>query len=203
MRIGLVVDGDSEFAALPNLNGSLVAVTGNTFLNPVKASIQPYAPLPAIAQVCLSGVSQLEKRRVDRVIVLLDREQRAECCPQLAAGLEGLLAKSVAVPTRVVLKNRTFENWVVADVQALVSQPARFDVSNGLKNSVLPNKADNVNALPLLKAACKGSYHKIQDSKRTLDKADPLRLAGNSRSFRRFLHLVGHPEYAAQSRLPG
>ena len=61
-------------------------------------------------------------------------------------------------------------------------------------------KADSVDALALLKQATRGdAYDKVQDAKRILEEVDVAQLAANSRSFRRFLRVIGHPEYRSQS----
>jgi hypothetical protein len=55
----------------------------------------------------------------------------------------------------------------------------------------------------LLKRAAQGdAYEKVQDAKRILERADVLRLATNSRSFRRFLRVIEHPTYREQSAAP-
>lgn len=202
MRIGLVVDGQSEVAALPNLYPRLEAETGHQFLRPVLAPIQPLAPPAAIARACGTRVSQLARRGADRVLVLVDREGRPECPGVLALEIQGRLPQ--AVTTTVVIKNRTFENWLIADVQALLQQPGRFDVSAGMRSRIEPNHADSADALRLLqRAAIRTAYNKVQDSQRTLARAAPCEMASNSRSFRRFLRCSDHPLYRRQSRHPG
>jgi hypothetical protein len=113
------------------------------------------------------------------------------------------MADLTETPPIVVIKNRMFENWLVADVEAVKIQRARFRLSTAAERSIVPNKADNVAALEVLKtAAVRTSYSKVPDSQRILERADIQRIAANSRSFRRLLRVVGHPGYAGQSRLP-
>ena len=109
----------------------------------------------------------------------------------------------------MVLKDRMFENWLVAATSALRSQPKRFRLSGTAASSIAPNNADQTDALGLLhtatRAARKGkkqTYSKIADSKRILARVDINEMAANSRSFRRFLRCLGHPAYHDQSRRP-
>ena len=202
MRIGLVVDGVTEFASLPVLYDQVYDATGNRLLTPVRAKIPPYAPLPVIARSCAKEVVQLFGRGAERVVVLVDREQRPECCGNLAAGIRGGLAGLCGQAPAVVVKNRTFENWVVADVAAVRAGRNRFSVSNAMESAVR-GTADNVEALELLRRAAQGdAYEKVHDAKRILERAELARLASNSRSFRRFLRVLEHPDYLDQSARP-
>lgn len=46
------------------------------------------------------------------------------------------------------------------------------------------------------------AYDKVADSKAIMAKADVSTIAAHSRSFRRFMRLIGCPVYATQSRFP-
>ena len=200
MNVGIVVDGEAEFAAIGLLYGELKRDTRHTFLNPLKADIQPLAPIGAIAERCTRPCRQLIMRGAGLVIVLIDRETRVECPGDLAAAIQSRVPMPEAA---VVIKNKMFENWLIADVDALAAQHARFDVSRATRRAVQPGKADNVDALMLLKRSVRrGGYDKVADAKRILAKADPLRLASHSRSFRKFLRATEHGSYIDQSQRP-
>jgi hypothetical protein len=202
MRFGLIVDGDAEFASFRHLYPQLADASGDVFLGPLKANIQPYAPVPVMARSCESGIQQLLMRNVEVILVLLDREQRRECAPTIASDLERALVRYGGV-SRVIIKNRTFENWLVSDLGALAARRARFSVSNRVRNQIEPDKADNVDAVSLLGRCCVNTpYSKVRDAQGILERADVLRMAAHSRSFRRFLHLANHPSFAPQSRRP-
>jgi hypothetical protein len=57
-------------------------------------------------------------------------------------------------------------------------------------------------------ARTRAGVHKAEDYNKTKDapgitaKLDPLAMALNSRSFRRLLRCLGHPDYASQSARP-
>jgi hypothetical protein len=140
---------------------------------------------------------------VGKVVVLIDREDRSDCPGALAAAIQARIARETDVEVAVVIKDAAFENWLVADVDAVRSLKQRFDLSNNTQNAVQPNKADKCPALELLKRSTQGSsYDKVEDSKRILARADATRIATHSRSFRRFLRCAGCPTYASQSRQP-
>jgi hypothetical protein len=81
--------------------------------------------------------------------------------------------------------------------------PRRFRISKSFESQVAPDRADRADAVRLLKTAAIGKpYHKVEDAKRILKAAEPLRIGANSRSFRRFLRLSGSRTYASQSRIP-
>lgn len=203
MKVGIVSEGQSEVGALPCLYPRLQpSCPGMQILRPLFVGFAPTAPPGAIARACLSRVEQLRSKGVDCVIVLTDREQRPECPGSFASSIEEALRVLTPVAVHVVVKNRCFENWLVADVDALRQQPARFEVSSAVIDAVQPDKADNVDGLKLLKQVTKGkAYSKVEDSRRICQKADPMRIAKQSRSFRRFLRCLGHQAFQDQSRL--
>jgi uncharacterized protein DUF4276 len=203
MRIGVVVDGISEFASLGQLYPGLQLLSGAQLLQPVKADIQPYAPVGVIVRQCAPKVALFLARGADRVVVLIDREDRDSCAGTLATAIEQGIASRGHANVYVVLKSRAFENWVIADLAALRALPKRFVVSRATERAVQPNKADHVDAIGLLKRSAQGdAYDKVKDSKSVLGKAEPDRIGQHSRSFRRFMHVVGCPKYELQSRLP-
>jgi hypothetical protein len=205
MKIGLIVDGDSEYYSLAKVLSRVQ--TDDQILNPLLADIQPLAPAAQVARVVRPGILTLASRGVERVVVLLDLEHRAPCAGPWATELRGAIVGGCAdcgVPDlRIVLKRRMYENWLVGDLDALRRMPARFAVPASAVASVVPNKADNIDALALLKAAArKTPYHKTNDAQRIMQRADPLVIGQNSRSFRKLLQLVGSTVYAGQTLVP-
>jgi len=200
--VGIVVDGQSEYEALPMLYRQLHEASGVTILKPAMAKIQPYAPPAAIARVCLPATRVLLAKGVDDVVVLLDRENRDECCGAFASAIANSLIAATGADVSVVLKNRMFENWLLSDTSAVKAVSGRFAVSRTTERSVSPDKADHVDATALLKRCAVKNYEKVSDACAILANADLASMAQNSRSFRRFLRCAGHPGYSVQSRLP-
>ena len=198
-----MVDGVSEVGSLPELYPALYQRSGNEFGAPIKANIQPTAPVGAIVGACVQPVRQAFARSADLAVVLLDREMRSECPGEFAAEiLAGLRDKVEDGDVAVVVKNRMFENWLIADLGALKKQRGRYAVSKAAAKKVESNKADNVDATPLLKQCCKSDYRKVQDAKKILAHADPGVIGLHSRSFRRMLRCIRDPQYTDQSRQP-
>jgi len=181
-------------------------VSPHTLLTPLYADIQPMAPLGRIAGAIESRLPILRGRKAEGIVILLDRETRGECPGELANALVNKLhaaCNGIGVQhISVVVKNTCFENWLVSDPGAIGQLKARFRNAESVKRAVA-GKADTVDACTLLKRAAIGdAYDKVADAVRILSKAEPLEMAVNSRSFRRFLRTVDHPQYVAQSRLP-
>lgn len=205
MRVGPIVDGDAEFRSLPELIPRVV--TPYTVLKPLYADMQPTAPIPQIVRAVKSRLHIHAVRGADIALILIDLESKKMCPGAWAQQLEQGLAHGCAgcgINTfKVVVKNRTYENWLVSDMEAIIRMPERFKLSAKQLAQIQPNKADSTNAIEILKtAAIKKSYDKVPDAIRIMRFADPLRIAANSRSFRRFLRAVKNPVYAAQSLDP-
>jgi hypothetical protein len=191
----------SEFAALAELSERLADATGNAVVKPVRASIHPCAANGAICRACMAAARILIGKRVDVIVILIDREDRDQCPGAIAQALANACQQAIpTVTVEVVVKNRTFENWLVSDIEQLAQHRARFKVSRTAIANVNSDKADHVNGLALLKAAAVGaSYDKVSDSKSIMRRARLERMGANSRSFRRFLRVMGHPCYQQQS----
>jgi Domain of unknown function (DUF4276) len=202
MKIGVVVDGDAEYGSLGQLFPKLSAASGHVYLKVVRADIQPKAPYPTMARAAKDAVVQLAARGAELVIVLVDREDRTECPGQISDEVQRHLSRHVGCGLVVVLKNIAYENWLVADLGAFAAHQARYVVTDGHRRRVQPNKADQVNAVALLKSIIQGDYDKVDDSKDILEGADPDVMSQHFRSFRKFLREAQHPRYCMQSRLP-
>ena len=206
MRVGIIVDGKSEVAALPEIRPALEAATGNTILRPIFARIDPTADVGTMTRVLAARLQGLEKRGLAVAVVLLDREQQPVCPSDLATRVRRSLERrgNWTCTIQVVVKDRMFENWLIADPGALKRQRGRVFMNAATEHKVVPNKADHVEALELLQAAVVShpSYRKVSDSQRILANADIAEMAANSRSFRRFLRCLGHPDYQDQSHHP-
>lgn len=205
MKIAILTEGESEYASLPLLYSQLKERTGASILNPIRIAVQPDGPPEKIALQCEKAFKICAARGVALAVVVLDREQKSQAPGTIATLILDAINRRVtpSFGVRVVLKDRAFENWVIADPEALRSQPARYTVTPSLERAVAPDRADRSDALVLLKKATQGSaYDKVADAKRILARADVGRAAANSRSFRHLLHVIGDPSYASQCLTP-
>lgn len=205
MRIGLIVDGEAEFRSLQGFDQRIE--TPHTLVGVLRADIQPYAPTPQIVRAVKGRVPTLANRRAELIFVLIDRENRDVCPGQWASELAQALETSYADygvrAFKVVIKNSCYENWLVSDTTAFAQMPQRFQLSTADVNRIRPNKADSVDAQAIIKRSTQGrAYDKVTDARRIVALANPLEMAANSRSFRKFLREIGHPRYRNQSRLP-
>jgi len=206
MRIGVIVDGMGEVNSLPKLFENHLNARPNTILNPIYADMQPWADPPQIARVVAEKAPVLLSRRVNLIVILIDHEQRRECTPRWAVMLSTAIRSACAhLDTclyEVVVKDSCYENWLISDPAAFRAINRRFDPGR-IPAMSGNNGADRPGAENILNhAAIPPPYHKVKDPPRILLHADPLRMAANSRSFRRFLRVVGHPRYAHQSKVP-
>lgn len=204
MRISILTEGVSEFKSLPLLYSQIHAKisTRSQIVKTLKVNVQPDAAYGQIVASCRPNLA-IAQRISDRVIVLLDREQQQQCPGELAERLENEFNKIASVPVRVALKDRMYENWLLADLDSLRSYPARYAVDSSAQRKICPNKADSVDGLSEIKRLVKnGDYSKTSDSDKICRKADIEKIAANSRSFRHFLHLVGHEAYRDACRFP-
>lgn len=204
MRIGVVVEGRGEFKALPEIKEQVRSATKASELKVLFAPYDPHAQPGRIVRECESRIRQFYARGYDLVLVLIDRESRRTSCSALAASLEQEFARAdFRIPVQVVIKDRRFENWLVADLDALTQMTARFKVTKGMAREVKPDRADRVDAVRFLKRASLGDdFGKVDDAKRIMKRADIGAIAQNSRSFRCFLGRLGHPDYVNGSCQP-
>jgi hypothetical protein len=204
VRVGIVVEGHSEYKALPELSHQVQTAIPVSAFKTLRATYDPLAPPKRIVKGCRSRIDQLALRRYDVAVVLVDRETQSAPCQEIAQGLQKEFERGgFGIPIRVVVKDRSFENWLIADLEALRQMPSRFRVTQGLVTKVEPNRADRADALRLLKQAAQGgAYGKVEDSKRILEKAHIDRMARHSRSFRCFLARLGDPRFSGGSCRP-
>jgi hypothetical protein len=203
VKIGIIVEGLGEYQSLPKLYSKLALRPGNQVLSPLHAKLQPKSGPGQVAKNALSRVDMLKKRGADVVLLLIDREDREDCAPEFAQAIEAAL-EGMGEQVRVVVKNRAVENWLIADPKGLARLGGRFKPTKAFTSQVSPNKADNVkDGAALLNRICfKGSYHKTQDPPNIFGAMDITEAGKNSRSFRRFLRLVGDRRYRDQSKKP-
>jgi hypothetical protein len=206
MKIGILVDGQAEFHSLPLFLDRVD--TQAQILKPLYCDMQPFASYQQIAYVAMKRVSILLQKGVSKVVVLIDKEQRGDCAPLMANSIEEELEGRLRQTdwngqVSVVVKVDAFENWLVADPHAFVKLTGMFKHRKRIRKAVEPDKADNVDALAVLNRCCvKGSFSKVKGAKAICQRLDPTRAATNSRSFRRFLRVLGDPAFSTESKNP-
>ncbi|MDQ3694172.1 MAG: DUF4276 family protein [Chloroflexota bacterium] len=183
----------------------LSRIEGCEPLRPVHAAVASTAAMDKIATEVAIQLKVVSRRDPDLVIVLWDREQSDQCPGGLARDLyDQILQQSQATYSlRVVFMDRMFENWLIAALPTLRGLQTRFRLSKADVGSICPNKADQVDALALIKkSVTHDQYEKALDAKRIPAGANVDEMAAHSRGFRRFLDCLRHPAYLHQSRSP-
>ena len=198
----MIVEGRAEFAALPEIYPALSSEIDCVLLGPAFAPAHPTAPPNVIARACRGAIKVLEQKRADHIVVLLDLEDCPSCAGERAQLIERELSQLTGLRVSVVLKHRAFENWLIADVEAVRAISGRFVISKAAERKVSPNKADHVDGYAWLSAASGRRYEKVDDARRILSRSSVGRIASNSRSFRRFMRVLDHPAYQLQSARP-
>jgi len=195
MKIGLLVDGQGEYQALPHLLPRLGSP--HQILRPLFCDIQPHANPARMALAASKKFPILLAWGVEVIVVLIDKENRPECTGELVQVVEQeALARlkdlSSTVDLRVVFKVFMLENWLVADPSALRGLPGLFQNVARIERQVSNGRADTVNASDLLKACSKKhSYDKVEGAVAICKRLDPGQAATNSRSFRKLLKVLG------------
>ena len=207
MKVAIITEDAGQFRAFPRLYGQLnAAAQESQLLRPLKVSVSPEAPVEAIANACAPKIVIARQLNARVIVLLLDRERRAECSGLLAVRLTDGIRRRIdlsGLALHVVMKDRTFENWLIADVNALEAQPARFNVTPAIRQAVSSHNADGRDALALLKAAAiRRAYDKVEDADRICARQDIMRVGAGSRSFRHLLHVLGVAPYRDQCRSP-
>jgi len=208
MKIGFIVDGEAEYRSLPALLQQIQRESPHDLLKqPLLAKIQPLARVPRIVGAVEREIKILLGRKAEKIIVLIDRENR-EVCPgswavEITQALTAKHGRSGSSSFGVVIKDSCYENWLVADTNVFTKLPKRFALSDTSMRKIQPNKADRIDAQKLIKDAARGdAYHKVADARQIMALANISGIAANSRSFRRFLRMLDHPRYKEQSRNP-
>lgn len=203
MKAVVATEGMGEYKLLPELfhragiDGLVTCM--------LKVDCQPDGSAYHVAKSCSPALKIARLKGVDLFVLIIDRENQQTVPGSLAVAVCAAIQAIDAWPfeVSVVYKDRTFENWLIADPEALKLQPARFNFTQAMVRQVTPNKADKVKAIDILKRAAIGrSYDKIADGARIIAKYDVLAAAANSRSLRHLLHVLGHSCYGSQCRLP-
>lgn len=114
--IGLIVEGDAEFAALPLLhrNGMIAGCPPMKVIN--LGGVGSHLAVEGIAKMLAGKVIAHAVAGRDRVVICLDREQRTECAGEFAIGITKALTGELqrrsmqeTVDVTVVVADRSFE----------------------------------------------------------------------------------------------
>ena len=119
LPLGLVVEGFSEYYAVPVLLETLdVRIATPAVFHGQSDEMNA----SALSRRMLPEVRAQLRKGIRKLLIILDRESRATCAPNLAATVQDevvrrLSESAVAVPCKiaVVCADRKLENWLLAD----------------------------------------------------------------------------------------
>ncbi|HSP77936.1 MAG TPA: DUF4276 family protein [Myxococcaceae bacterium] len=128
--VGLIVEGDAEFAAFPHLHKSKLIASCPPLkainLGGVSADRKP----EGIARLIAPKVIQHQTAGCARVVICIDREHRTLCAPGFASAVTQALRAELQQRGRsseevhVVIADRAFEAWLLADAKGLHQRKA-------------------------------------------------------------------------------
>lgn len=166
MKIGIICDGSAESQALAKIVDA-IHIYDVKFIRPIYADMQPKSTTALIAKKAERAIGILRSKKVDKIIVLIDFEDREGCPIAFSRKLSSAFHDKGMHETMIVIKVSKFENWLVADHKGL-NTLKRFNVSKSFVNAVSPDKADNVDAVALLNSIIGGKTNIIKDETRLL-----------------------------------
>jgi len=197
MMFGVIGEGETEYNCVP----SMIATLGHTVAGVHNlGGVGPDYPwdrvfTDKIYPYVRGFAVKRPENRPDRVLIVLDRESREDCCGNLASAAEELLSQSLAkdnltISLSVVLANRQFECWLLANIHVL-------DKSRIMKRPIselLNGGTDERNVLRIITSNLvrgetwdKPRYGKQLAQRLDLQDASVL---ANSRSLRKFVKEV-------------
>jgi hypothetical protein len=194
VKIGIIAEGDTEYTCLPTLVAKKGHVIVGTYNLGGVGNQYPWEGL--MRKKVFPFLRAFSRKQVgsrpDRVLIVIDREERASCCPDLAAEgvtiLQRCLKRSnISLDFRLVVPDPVFECWLMADVCAL-------DASHLFKtrpSSVIGPQTDGVNVLKALKRCLRRSekWDKVKYGKALAQRLDfeKQNVLAASRSLRKFV----------------
>jgi hypothetical protein len=123
--IGLIVEGDAEFAAFPLLHKKKL-VAGCPPLKPINlGGVGADRKPEGVAKLLAPKVIQHQVAGRNQVVICIDREQRTLCTPGFASAVTEALRVELqkrgrpSTDVHVVIADRAFEAWLLADAKGL------------------------------------------------------------------------------------
>lgn len=123
-RIGLIVEGETEFIAMPKLHKERL-IAGCPALSPINlGGVGSHLTPKGIASKLRPKVLEHYSRGIRKVVVCIDLEQRSDCPGAFAQAIHGethaiVTKKAPELDLHVVIANRTFEAWLLAGADEL------------------------------------------------------------------------------------
>lgn len=175
-RIGLIVDGESDFAALRTRFGYCVVLkTDGPRGHEISAE--------EIARTSRKQIDMLVDLGCSKIVLVTDLEQRIEKWEVFADSLNSALKElSCRTTPSAAVANKMFENWILADIGYLSTQ--KKYIKKGLKQKAFEGK----HGKQILKR-CFAKGHDYHETVHAPDLFQSIRL-GNARRQSRSLDVL-------------
>jgi hypothetical protein len=161
MLVGTVVEGDTEYYCLPKL----LAKLGHESLRPLSINGSSGHWPELVRQRVVPRVRSLKLKNPGKILVVLDRETRPECSPELARQALDLIMVETAhegacCPIAVIIADRYFECVLFADYEALHS----LEIARTPGEVLFGTGTDSKNVLAIIKGDLRpnATYHKTK-----------------------------------------
>ena len=191
MSLGLFVEGESDFAAIPILARKLGYPSG------VRAQRMPRGDMLKFDKIRPTIINQIRRRSdIDLVIVCIDAETSDPntLLRQEAGPIERRLNRdrAIHVPVRYAIVDHALEGWLACDEAAL-----RSVLGGGRATIRIRGNPDShlnpASTLSRVFSDNRRDFRKTRDNPKIAQAATPQNIAAKSPTFRRFAQLIGHP----------
>lgn len=193
MRIAFIAEGQTEYYCLPKIGGRL----GNTILRValVKGTPTNFEWRKFFLLRVVPLVHAMLKQNPEKIIVVLDRENREPCPPDLAREGEAVIMQECAhclggCQVAVVIANTKFESLLFADYDAL----DRLGLLAEKATHCLPRSVEGCGVLGKISRHLRSGiyYDKIQHGMALAQTMSlTAKTVGRSRSLRKLLKELG------------
>jgi len=181
VRVAIIGEGQTEYYCLPTIAGRMGnVVVGHPHIRGAGADCD-WDTLFHRKVVPL--VIAMAARRPDKIVIVLDREERPDCPPDLATRGINVIRENCGYclancTVSVVISNKKFECLLFADYEAV----DKMKILHGPVSNRFPATTDEQNVLSWIRHTLRpgSSYEKIRDGKflaQTMSMNDPAVLA--------------------------
>lgn len=211
MKPLVLIDDKNGYSIISRIITKNMQIDGDVrycSINPISSKCSTTVEINRISQEISNAINNnLRTSNSTNIIVLIDFERlqkKLNICPGDISNkiINAISQKSFTKYVEnisIVFKVQKLENWLLSDKEAVRSIISE-NIYNEKFNTLSLEKIDELNALKIIDTIWPNNKHHF--AKRIVENLDPLRMAQNSRSFRRYLRVLGHPDYKDQSKDP-
>jgi hypothetical protein len=188
VNIACIGEGDTEFFCVPKIAGRL----GNNIVSNANLGGCAADWDVAFSVQILPYVRTAALKAPDKILIVVDRERRQECCPRLVERAvtiiaNGLAEVNLAAPFSIVIADKKFESILMADYELVDRLPILSKPVSANFGEILDGKDPKSIVDRALRAGA--AYHKVRHGKALASKMrlDSEIVLGRSRSLRKLV----------------